>query len=163
MSFPLPRGVCRPVCRPRRANAFTRTEVVTRMALAAVRRGEDACAIVDSVANAVGCSPIACEVEAESFSIALALVEEAAGRALDAAIDLADEFSWRRGAALRPEGESSWWADLLAQLNLAARIIRITIAVYALLEAMFDFLDRSFIAFRDGRALLACLERRRIP
>jgi hypothetical protein len=162
MTFPLPRGICRKVCRPVRANMFARTEVVVRMATAAVRRGEDACELVSRVAVAVNCAPNPCEIEAEALSISLALAEDAAGRAIDAARELADEFSWSRGQGLRPEDDTSWWDELLARLNLIARIIRITIAVFDLLEAFLDFLDATYLSWRDARALVRCIQSRNI-
>jgi len=56
MTFPLPTGICRKVCRPARPRPrVTRTPDVVRMALAAVKHGALPCDIAREVRKAVNC------------------------------------------------------------------------------------------------------------
>lgn len=76
--FPLPSGTCRKVCRPvRNPPRLVNSRVVARMAVNAVKNGEDACAVSAAVAKAVNCS---CEAEMgavqdQAFSVARDLIE----------------------------------------------------------------------------------------
>lgn len=159
MTFPLPTGTCREVCRPARINRFSQKDVVIRMAIAAVKRGNDPCDIAVGVANAVEC-PLStpCTQEALQLSSSLQLFRDGLDQLLQAAIDLAEDFAWKKAGAYMPEDETSWWEDLITKLNVMARIVKITVHVVALLDSLFDVVDRAYIVITDTLALIECVQ-----
>ena len=84
MSFPLPQGVCRKVCRPVRIPPrIVKPVDVIRMAKAAVRHGTQPCELTRMVANAVDCK--LCDKEIQDVDLGLQYLKEVLGDLDDAA------------------------------------------------------------------------------
>jgi hypothetical protein len=157
MPFPLPAG-CRKVCRPVRDPPRTsRIDVVVRMAVAAVKHGEDACYLSQAVASAVGCQP--CAPEVEELSISVELLDQSVGDLLSALIDLAGLFGVPKGGLIP---DPSLWDIFVQFFKDLAKIYRVISAIADVLENGWLVIDYAFSVIMGARALIQCLNRQNI-
>jgi len=132
MSFPLPSGYCREVCRPVREPRYSKLDVIIRMANAAVRRGTAGpCEIVDAVAQAVGCATDPCAAEREELVRQAERTVEAVWAVIEAAEDLGIKVNIRRGSYLPdPEQDPGLWDQFLDAISLLWRWATIVYDIY---------------------------------
>ena len=146
MNFPLPTGICRPVCRPSRETPrYSTIPSVVRMAVAAVKRGADGCELSREVSKAVGCK--ACS---EEIAELLALEKEIllAKKSLDdALLDLRNDLGIPGG---NPQ-EDAWYRALLTRFRQLFRWLFILADVARVIDSAEDVtrvLERLLIAQR---------------
>ena len=155
MKFPLPSG-CRKVCRPvRNPPRLSRLEVCVRMAIAAMKNGEDPCAISSTIAVAVGCQP--CQAESEALSISVGQLEDSVGMLFDALVALADLFGLKRGSGI-PD-DPSWWEIIFEFFKTISKIVMVVEAIAGVLEAGWRVIDNIYSVIENARAVRDCLSR----
>jgi len=161
MTFPLPNGYCREVCRPAREPRYSKVDAVVRLAVAAVRRGTAApCVIAEAVAQAIGCVPDPCGAEREELVRQADKTAEAAQAVIDAAAELGIKVNIDRGTYVpSPETDPTWWDNFVNAISLLWRWAEIIYNVYQLLLAIWDFLDQFAILLQDIVTLEQCLSR----
>lgn len=162
MSFPLPSGICRKVCRPVRVPPrLSGWKEAVRFAKAAVRHGDDPCFVASQVAKAVGCDICGCGKEIEEVIEASRRAGSAWVDVLTALYGLIEALS---GLTLvpGPGGQipepGTWWTRFL---RLLKRIIRPAEFVGALLELVqaVDNFEAAFYALQRAiEALRKCKE-----
>lgn len=132
MSFPLPDGICRPVCRPKRKfpRRFTKKDVA-RVALAAVENGEDSCAVLAAVKEVVACPSSDCGAEWADFDAGVQAAEEDLQALLDALKNLLEALGLPRAA---PDELKD--PETIAQRLL--RIVRNLVLIYDIGRAISD-------------------------
>lgn len=141
MTFPLPVGVCRKVCRPvRDPPRVVRVSAVVRMARAAVKHGAEPCEVVREVLQEVGCE--LCKEHIEGVRDGIEALVEAIADFLKALYDLIDALLGIRVQQLPPaEGDAvrirTFWEKLLLLLRRALIVFRIKEAA----DALFELID----------------------
>lgn len=158
MTFPLPTGICRKVCRPpRNPPRRTDTDDVVRMARAAVRNGADPCELAGVVRRELGC---ACSDEALSVQQGLEAIAEdrdalrAAFEELLIALGILAKGSIPQ--APPPPGDPVW-RQWLRRIRALLRWAEVAGALYNLWEAVAEF-SRVLDTFVDDVArLLRCI------
>lgn len=158
MTFPLPNGYCRSVCRPKRVSPrlVTIREVV-RFARTAVKNGDRPCDIVSGVADAVGCD---CKESAQMVADGIPVLREAQEELISRMVDLANTLGFGlfdlKDAIPRPQDGllRRLWRRLSVFL-LVKDIVEQMYAVFVAGQAFFAILDSWITAVSD---LLTCLE-----
>jgi hypothetical protein len=157
MSFPLPSGVCRRVCRPVRSPPrLTGWREAVRFAKAAVKNGDDPCFVASQVAIAVGCDICGCGEE----MLAVEKASDAAGLAwADVRFALYGLIEALSGLDLRdqPPGQipdpESWWKRFLRLLRRLIRPAEFLDALWAFVSAV-DAFDQAFYSLQVAIAAL---------
>lgn len=147
MNFPLPTGICRPVCRPSRETPrYSTIKSVVRMAVAAVKRGADGCELSSEVSKAVGCK--ACSDEIATM-VGLENEILLAKKGLDDALmDLRNDLGIPGG---NPP-EDAWYRALLSKFRQLFRWLFILADVARVIDSAEDVtrvLERLLIAQRQ--------------
>lgn len=172
MTFPLPTGVCRPVCRPNRKEPrLIRLKDAVRLAKAAVDNGDGACEVTTAIFRALGCRP--CErqlqemVEGRDLLIqAWRQVREKLATVLrlvglgTLADQLVDDEEPSTGEPIDPENipSGSFWGRLWRRFLWIVRLVAFLQAIGELVTALLEYnrrLAQFLNAFQD---YLACLE-----
>ena len=159
MTFPLPQGVCRRVCRPvRDPPRLSGWREACRFARAAVRHGDDPCFVAAEVAKAVGCSLDGCGEELEAVIKASAV---AGARWADVVLALLGLIEALSGLTLTPSppgqlpDPGSWWQRFLRFLRRIVRPLEIADALWQLVQAV----DAFEAAFYDLQRAIAALKK----
>lgn len=159
MSFPLPQGVCRQVCRPVRfPPRLTGWKEAVRFAKAAVKNGDEPCFVAEQVAKAVGCELSACGKEVDAVIAAGKIASASWADVLTALLGLIEAITGLTltlgpgGQIPEPEG---WWPRFLRLLRRIIRPAEFIDALLTLVQAIDDFDE----AFYDLRGALDALEK----
>ena len=160
MSFPLPQGQCRQVCRPVRfpPRVSTWREAV-RFAKAAVRNGDEPCFVAAEVAKAVGCDVCGCGAE---IAAVIAASKKAGGAWADVVLALLGLIEAISGLSLGGGGQvpepDTWWQRFLRLLRRIIRPAEFVDALYSLVQAV-DTFEQEFYALQEAvKALEECKE-----
>lgn len=159
MTFPLPQGTCRKVCRPVRVPPrLSGWKEAVRFARAAVRHGDDPCFVVSRVAIAVGCDICGCGEELEAV---IKASQVAGARWADVVAALLGLIEALSGLTLTPKpggqvpDPGTWWQRFL---RLLRRIIRPAEVVSAILELV-QAVDEFEAAFYDLQKAITALQK----
>jgi hypothetical protein len=156
MTFPLPTGICRKVCRPVRPTPrVTRTPDVVRMALAAVKHGALPCEVSGAVRVAVGCE--LCIDEINRILETWDALQEVIFDIMELLRRLKDEFDIIPG--LPSEGIKRWVWLLIRRLNLFARLYRFATIVFELIDTLGVLFKILSMLLDDVKAFLDCAKR----
>lgn len=157
MTFPLPDGICRKVCRPKRA--VPRQMVpkdVARLALATVKNGWTPCEVLDAVRAVINCPR--CEEEIRAVDEGLQALEEDAKALLEAILELLESLGipTKEKPPEKGEPEPPWWRRLLRALNIATKVrdfVQAVIGIYETVAALNETISR---LIADIRELMQC-------
>lgn len=158
MTFPLPDGICREVCRPPRSMPrLMNAKDAIRMAKAAVRNGEDACQVARGVSLAVGCT---CDKEVQDVADGRHILDKAIDEFRIAVGKLAEQLGLEAG---KLKGQIDQPTDSLTRRLL--RRLSAFISAYEIIKAMIrvynagDELEKAFVVFmNDVQRLLLCVQ-----
>lgn len=156
MSFPLPRGSCRTVCRPARENQYANTQFAVRAAVAAVARGANACDVSRAVADAVSCSPRVCVFELENLLVSASRVTETSQQFMDAVGKLGMDWGIMRKMPEAPR-DDPWWQVFVETFKIVFKIVDFVIDIIAVVNAGWELLDATYIMILDSEGLARCL------
>ena len=164
---------CRVVCRPNRSEPrITKLSDAVRMALAAKRNGDDACAIAKAVADAVGC---AAKKDCSGLRDALEASMSVASARLIVVVDILSDYIATLTGGISDvveeamEGSAdtrdSAWDRLTRTIRAIVRRAQIAMSVTDILRFGYDMavaLEAFYVAFRkvesDWNALARCEE-----
>lgn len=159
MTFPLPQGLCRRVCRPVRVPPrLSGWKEAVRFARAAVRHGDDPCFVASQVAIAVGCDICGCGEELEAV---IKASDNAGLKWADVLIGLyglVEALSGiRLGGGQLPD-PGTWWDRFLRFLRRVIRPAEIIGALWELVSAVDAFEAAFYDLQRAIDALQKCKE-----
>lgn len=138
MTFPLPQGVCRKVCRPvRRPARVIRAAEVFRIARAAKRNGEGPCTILSSAYRAV--PELKYPEKLDEASLALI---ESAQKVNDIVTEVLEDLVTLRGG----------------RILLPWRVIQLIYDIYQLVSALNELSDAQVESVSIMRSVSYCLE-----
>lgn len=156
VSFPLPDGTCRRVCRPNRAvPRQINPKDVARLALAAVKNGYKDCEVMDAVRGVVKCSK--CREKIEAVDEGLQALEEDARELLSAILELLGALGIPTKGEEPEKGKTeAWWKKLLKAINLATKIRDFVEAVLKIYEGLLALNETVTRLIADVRELMKC-------
>lgn len=156
MTYPLPIGVCRTVCRTKTAPMDA--QVVARMAKSAVKNGDDPCLVVELVRIATGCRG-ECTEEAQNVEVGLDALREAVDELESALLDLLRALNLKGPPSNDPLSKESLLERILKYLKFLSSLKKLVSAILDVWDAYSRFLMvfRQFID--DVAALIRCLRK----
>lgn len=156
MTYPLPIGVCRTVCRTKTAPMDA--QVVARMAKSAVKNGDDPCLVVELVRIATGCND-SCREEAANVELGLEALKEAVDELEKAIIDLLRALNLKGAPTDDPLSKESLLERIIKYIKFASSLKKLVTAILDVWDAYSKFVStfRQFID--DVAALIRCLNK----
>lgn len=157
MTFPLPGGICRKVCRPQRSTPRQmEPKDVARLALATIKNGWTPCEVMEAVRARIQCAT--CEAEIQSVDAGFQALEEDAKALLEAILELLESLGIpaKEKPPEKGDPEPPWWRRLLRALNLAAKVREFVVAVIGIYEAVVELNQTISQLIADVRELMQC-------
>lgn len=172
MTFPLPTGVCRPVCRPNRKEPrLIRLKDAVRLAKAAVDNGDDPCDVSKAVFLALRCRP--CERELQDLVEGRDLLIQAWRQVREKlatilrlvglgtfADQLVEDEEPSTGEPINPENipSGSFWGRLWRRFLWIVRLVAFLQAIGELVTALLLYNQRLAQFLNALADYLTCLE-----
>lgn len=156
MTFPLPQGICRKVCRPVRSPPRQmEPKDVARLALATVKNGYSQCDVLDAVRAVISCPK--CQAAIDAVDTGLQALEEDFARLLEAILALLESLGIPAKTEPGDKWETEpWWRRLLRMLNLAAKVREFVLAVLEVYYAVKALNQTIQTLITDIRELMKC-------
>jgi len=156
MTFPLPGGICRQVCRPKRSPPRQmEPRDVARLALATVKNGYSQCDVMDAVRAVISCPK--CQAAIDAVDLGLQVLEEDFKRLLEAILALLESLGIPARTQPGDKWETEpWWRRLLRMINLAAKVWEFVNAVLEVYYAVQALNQTIRVLIQDIRELMKC-------
>lgn len=159
MSFPLPDGICRPVCRPKRSTPrLVGPKDAARFAKAAVENGYECREVMKEVKKAIPCA--ACEKEIQDVDQGLQVLGEDAEAVVSAILNLLEAVGIPTKGTPEPDDktipETPWWKRLLRAVNVVTRVSEIVEAILTLYHAVNSLAATITQVVEAVRSLMQC-------
>jgi len=156
MTFPLPGGVCRQVCRPKRSPPRQmEPKDVARLALATVKNGYSSCDVLDAVRAVISCPK--CQAAIDAVDNGLQALMEDSARLLEALYALVESLGIPKKILPGDKYETEeWWRRLLRMINLVTKVRDFVEAVLEVYEAVLALNQTIRVLIADIRELMKC-------
>jgi hypothetical protein len=156
MTFPLPGGICRQVCRPKRSPPRQmEPRDVARLALATVKNGYSQCDVLDAVRAVISCPK--CKAAIDAVDTGLQALEEDFARLLEAILALLGSMGIPKRTLPGDKYETEiWWRRLLRMINLVVKVREFVAAVLEVYEAVKALNQTIRVLIADIRELMKC-------